>query len=214
MQHLSAEDLAATAQACHEVSQRGLPFFVIGAGLPNLPGVLADARSYTERLFAYVRIDRLNQADAALALVRPAADEGVAWTDEAVAAVVDASGGYPYFLQQFGQTTWNAAAASPIAIEDATDGIRAGRALLDDGFFRARWDRATPAERDYLRAMAADGDGPSSSGEVAQRLGRRLASLGPARANLIAKGLVYAPEHGQIAFTVPGMAEFIARLPA
>ena len=126
--------------------------------------------------------------------------------------MVDASGGYPYLLQQFGQTTWNAAAASPIGIADALDGIRLGRGLLDEGFFRARWDRATPAERDYLTAMAADGDGPSSSGEVARRLGRRIASLGPVRANLIAKGLA-SPEHGQIAFTVPGMADFIARLP-
>ena len=213
MQHLDGDELAATAQACHEVSQRGLPFFVIGAGLPNLPGVLADARSYTERLFAYLRIDRLSGDDAAIALVRPAAEEGVTWTDEAVTAVVDASGGYPYLLQQFGQTTWNAAAASPIGIADAFDGIRVGRGLLDEGFFRARWDRATPAERDYLTAMAPDGDGPSSSGEVARRLGRRIASLGPVRANLIAKGLVFAPEHGQIAFTVPGMAGFIARIP-
>ena len=186
---------------------------MIGAGLPNLPGVLAGARSYTERLFAYLRIDRLSRDDAAIALVRPAAEEGVTWTDEAVTAVVDASGGYPYLLQQFGQTTWNAAAASPIGIADAFDGIRVGRGLLDEGFFRARWDRATPAERDYLTAMAPDGDGPSSSGEVARRLGRRIASLGPVRANLIAKGLVFAPEHGQIAFTVPGMAGFIARIP-
>ena len=119
MQHLDGDELAATAQACHEVAQRGLPFFVIGAGLPNLPGVLADARSYTERLFVYLRIDRLSSDDAAIALVRPAAEEGVTWTDEAVTAVVDASGGYPYLLQQFGQTTWNAAAASPIGIADA-----------------------------------------------------------------------------------------------
>lgn len=213
MQHLHTDELAATAQACHEASQRGLPFFVIGAGLPSLPGVLAEARSYAERLFVYTRIDRLNRADAASALVLPSAEEGVAWTGEAVDAVLDASVGYPYFIQQFGQTTWNAAATSPISADDAVEGIRSGRALLDEGFFRARWDRATPAERDYLQAMAADGDGPSSSGEVAQRLGRKITSLGPARANLISKGLVHAPEHGHIAFTVPGMADFIARLP-
>lgn len=213
MQHLDADELAATAQACHEVSQRGLPFYVIGAGPPNLPGVLSEARSYAERLFTYLRIDRLSPHDAANALIRPAAEERVTWTEDAVTAVVEASAGYPYFLQQFGQTTWNAAAVSPIGIVDALDGIRAGRGLLDNGFFRARWDRATPAERGYLTAMAADGDGPSLSRAVAERLGRAITSLGPARANLIAKGLVYAPEHGQIAFTVPGMAEFIARFP-
>ena len=135
----------------------------------------------------------------------------MAWTDEAATKVLDAAGGYPYFIQQFGQTTWNAAGESPIAVLDATEGLRTGWDLLDQGFFRARWERATPAERDYLAAMAVDGEEPSSTGEVAARLGKKLTSLGPTRANLIAKGLVYAPEHGLIAFTVPGMAHFIAR---
>ena len=211
MQHLSLEELGALSQACHETSQRNLPFFVVGAGLPNLPGRLSEAKSYSERLFRYVRIDRLDPDDAAVALTRPAADEGVAWTDEAATKVLDAAGGYPYFIQQFGQTTWNAAGESPIAVLDATEGLRTGWDLLDQGFFRARWERATPAERDYLAAMAVDGEEPSSTGEVAARLGKKLTSLGPTRANLIAKGLVYAPEHGLIAFTVPGMAHFIAR---
>jgi hypothetical protein len=211
MQHLAVDELAATSQACHETTQRALPFFVFGAGLPNLPGALAEARSYAERQFSVVRIDRLERDAAVQALTRPAADEGVAWDDAAVDAVLDAADGYPYFLQQFGQTTWNAAVGSPISTIDAADGIREGWAQLDQGFFRARWDRATPAERDYLAAMAIDRDGPSLSGEVAQRLGKPITSLGPARANLIAKGLVYAPEHGRVAFTVPGMAAFVAR---
>jgi AAA ATPase domain len=211
MQHLPIDELAAICQACHETAQRGLPFLVVGAGLPNLPGLLSDAKSYSERLYNYTLIDRLGREDALVALVHPAEHEGVLWDPDAADIVISASGGYPYFLQQYGQATWNAAAESPINALDASDGIRTGRLRLDQGFFRARWERATRAERDYLAAMAADGDGPSSTGELAVRLGRKQASLGPVRANLIAKGLVYSPEHGRIAFTVPGMAEFIAR---
>lgn len=211
MQHLDLDELAAICQACHETVQRNLPFFVIGAGLPNLPGLLAEAKSYSERLFNYVRIDRLQRADAIVALTAPASEEQVEWEPAAIDVVVDAADGYPYFIQQFGQTSWNAAAESPINVSDATDGIRRGLEQLDHGFFRARWERATPGEREYLAAMAEDGAGPSSTGEVAQRLGRKPAALGPVRAKLISKGLVYAPEHGHIAFTVPGMAEFIAR---
>lgn len=211
MQHLSLDELAAVCQACHEAGQVNTPFFVVGAGLPNLPGVLAEARSYSERLFTFLRLDRLDASAARAALTAPSAVEGVAWHDAAADIVLSASGGYPYFIQQFGQTTWNAAIASPISGDDATEGVRAGRVLLDHGFFRARWERATRGEREYLAAMAADGDGPSSSGEVATRLDRKATALGPTRAKLIAKGLVYSPEHGLIAFTVPGMAAFIAR---
>jgi hypothetical protein len=211
MQHLNIDELAAICQACHETVQRNLPFFVIGAGLPNLPGVLAEAKSYSERLFNYVPIDRLQHDDAVLALTAPATEEHVDWEQAAVELVVEASGGYPYFIQQFGQTSWDAADDSPINSIDAAEGIRRGRELLDSGFFRARWERATPGEREYLAAMAEDGDGPSSSGEVAERLRRKQTSLGPVRAKLISKGLVYSPEHGQIAFTVPGMADFISR---
>ncbi len=211
MQHLDGEELAAVCQACHEAGQRGVPFFVVGAGLPNLPGLLALAKSYSERLFQYVRIDRLPEDAALSALVRPALAEGVEWDAEAARLALDASAGYPYFIQQFGQTAWDAAAEPPIRLDDAAEGVRIGRERLDNGFFRARWERATPAERDYLAAMAVDGDGPSSTGEVASRLEKKPTSLGPTRANLIAKGLVYAPEHGQITFTVPGMSEFIRR---
>jgi hypothetical protein len=144
-------------------------------------------------------------------LVLPAEREHVEWEPGAVTAVLGGSGGYPYFIQQFGQTSWNTATRSPISVADAEVGIALGREKLDNGFFRARWDRATPAERDYMAAMAADGDSPSESGAVAKRLNKNQNSLGPARANLIAKGLVWAPEHGQIAFSVPGMAAFIER---
>jgi hypothetical protein len=211
LQQLSLEELGALCQACHEAAQRRLPFFVVGAGLPNLPARLSEAKSYSERLFQYVRLDRLPDADARRALLLPAEEEGAAWTPEAADAVLDAAGGYPYFIQQFGQTTWNAAPGSPIEVADAREGLREGWIRLDHGFFRARWERATPAEREYLSAMAVDGDGPSSTGELADRLGRKPTSMGPTRANLIAKGLIYAPQHGAVAFTVPGMAAFIAR---
>jgi hypothetical protein len=147
------------------------------------------------------------------ALIEPAAIEGIGWDDDAVALVVQETSGYPYFLQQFGQDTWDEAPGPAITLADARVGAARGRASLDDGFFRARWDRATRAEQRYLRAMATDGDAGSSSGDVATRLGRSVNSFGPVRANLISKGLIFAPEHGIVAFTVPGMAEFIQRQP-
>jgi hypothetical protein len=211
MQHLEQTELAAICQACHAANQRNLPFVVVSAGLPNLPRALSDAVSYAERLFDYRSIGRLRSIDASEALVLPAKGEGVGWDSNAVEVVLAASNGYPYFIQQFGQTAWDLAAVSPISRADATVGVELGREKLDNGFFRARWDRATPAEREYMAAMAADGDGPSESGTVARRLGKGMSSLGPARANLIAKGLVWAPEHGRIAFSVPGMSEFIER---
>ena len=211
MQDLKADELAAICQACHEAGQQNKPFFVIGAGLPNLPGILAEARSYAERLFHYATLGPLPAAEAAVALTRPAQHERVKWTDEAVDIVVAAANGYPYFLQEYGSAAWDVATRSPIDHTDAVEGIRIGKARLDDGFFRSRWERATPGEREYLAAMAVDGDEPSQSGEVARRLGKVPTQLGPVRAKLISKGLVFAPAHGAIAFTVPGMAEFIAR---
>jgi hypothetical protein len=214
MQDLAAEELAAVCQACHEAGQREAQFYVVGAGLPSLPGALADARSYAERLFDYWPIGALAAADASDALTRPAAEAGVEWSEVAVGTVVERSAGYPYFLQEFGKATWDFAPGPAITAEDALAGIQAGTDSLDHGFFRSRWERATLVERDYMRAMALDGDGPSQSGEVAQRLGKKATAVGPTRAQLIYKGLVYAPEHGAIGFTVPGMADFINRQPA
>ena len=212
MQDLTTEELSAVCRACHETGQRSSPWFVIGCGLPNLPGALATAESYAERLFDYRIVGRLPHAAAHSALVGPATIENVEWEPAAAAHVVAQSAGYPYFIQQFGQSTWNDAAESPITRADAERGVKVGFQHLDRGFFRARWNRATPAEREYLSAMAVDGDGPTASGEVAKRIGKKPTSLGPARANLINKGIIYAPEHGQIAFTVPGMSKFIERL--
>jgi hypothetical protein len=212
-QDLTNDELTAVCATAHLASQEEWPFLLALAGLPSLPRMLAEAKSYAERLFSYDRIEHLDPARAREALEAPAHGEAVDWQDDAADLIVRETLGYPYFLQQYGQSTWNSAARSPITVEDARVGAAHGRAALDDGFFRARWDRATRAEQQYLRAVAVDGDAGSNSGEVARRLGRRQTSLGPARANLIAKGLLYAPEHGVVAFTVPGMADFIVRQP-
>jgi hypothetical protein len=212
-QDLSSEELTAVCATAHQASQNNWPCLFALAGLPSLPRVLAEAKSYAERLFTYHRIEQLTSALAREALIEPAAGEGAVWDDDAATLILAEAAGYPYFIQQFGQETWDEALTSPITVADARVGAIRGRAALDDGFFRARWDRATRAEQQYLRAVAVDGDNGASSSEVARRLGRRPTSLGPARASLIAKGLVYAPEHGIVAFTVPGMAHFIRRQP-
>jgi len=210
-QDLTTGELIAICSVAHTAAQQGWALLIALAGLPSLPRVLAEAKSYAERLFVYERIEHLPHDAAREAIRRPAIDEHVDWDDEAIDLVVSQAMGYPYFLQQFGQDTWNAAERSPISLTDARVGAERGRAALDNGFFRVRWDRATRGEQQYLRAMAKDGDNPSASGEVASRLNRRQTSLGPVRANLINKGLIYAPEHGMVQFTVPGMADFIKR---
>ena len=209
-QDLSEDELATMCTIAHAAAQDSWPVLFAFAGLPSLPRILAEARSYAER-FQYLRIQQLDAGVAAEALTIPAGQEDAAWDDDAVGVVVQASGRYPYFIQQFGQETWKAADGPRINGNDARLGVALGTNQLDNGFFRARWDRATRSEQAYLKSMAVDADDGSSSGEVAARLSRKPASLGPTRASLIAKGLVYAPEHGVIAFTVPGMAAFIER---
>ncbi|MEZ0382452.1 AAA family ATPase [Mycobacterium sp. pW045] len=210
-QDLTPDERAAVCSVAHIAGQRGWACTFALAGLPSLPRVLAEAKSYAERLFVFERIEQLDQNLARKALVEPAELERSRWDDDAVTLVVQETAGYPYFLQQFGQEAWNEATGPDITLSDARVGAARGRAALDNGFFRARWDRATRAEQRYLRAMAVDGDAGSTSGDVAARLGRSVNSFGPVRANLIAKGLIFAPEHGVVAFTVPGMADFIQR---
>lgn len=211
MQDLDEELLVALLAAQHMAGQNDLPFFVFGAGLPNLPSVLSDARSYAERLFDYRQIGALDRAAAAAALAEPARLMGATFSAEALERLVEAAGGYPYFLQEFGKAIWDVAPEHPFTLDDAQAAIVVGTTQLDQGFFPARWDRASRAERDYLRAMAADGDAGTRSATVAARLSRELSSLSPTRAELIRKGLIYAPEHGRVAYTVPGMADFIRR---
>jgi AAA ATPase domain len=209
-QDLSSEELATLCTIAHAAAQDNWRVLFAFAGLPSLPRILAEAKSYAER-FRYLKIQQLDADVVAEALTIPARIENAQWDDDAIDVVVDASGRYPYFLQQFGQETWNVATGPVIARHDAALGVAQGTNDLDNGFFRVRWDRATRAEQSYLRAMAIDRDEGSSSSEVAARLSRKPTSLGPTRAALIAKGLIYAPEHGVVAFTVPGMAAFIGR---
>lgn len=210
-QDLPDEELIALCSIVHAANQRQDRLVLALAGLPSLPRKLAEAKSYAERLFNYRTVDALADDDAAAALVTPAEAEGVGWEEAAMNHIVMAASGYPYFLQQFGQDTWNATELPPITLPDAKLGVAIGQLALDTGFFRIRWDRATSAEKEYLKAMAVDGDGGSSSGEVAARLRKKTTALGPVRANLINKGLIYSPDHGVVAYTVPAMAEFVRR---
>jgi len=213
-QDLASDELVAICGVAHRVSQQGWPVLVALAGLPSLPRVLSEAKSYAERLFTYTRIEQLHPGAAKAAIVTPAAAVGVDWESAAVHRVVRDTHGYPYFLQQYGQATWTVAESSPIRLHDVEVGSQLAVARLDAGFFRARWDRATNAEKRYLKAMAVDGDRGSGSGEVAERLGKpKVSLLGPTRARLISKRIIYVPDHGVIAFTVPNMADFINRQP-
>ncbi|WP_072713668.1 ATP-binding protein [Rhodococcus rhodnii] len=214
MQDLDGDLLAALLAVQHRASQREWPFFVIGAGLPNLPATLADCRSYAERQFLYSTIGPLGRDAAADALRQPVRKHGGDFTDDALTLLVTASGGYPYFLQEFGKAIWNLAPETPFQLEDAELAVEVGREHLDEGFFPSRWDRATDRERRYLTAIADTGEETPRSGKVAALMGVTVSGVSDVRDSAIRKGLVWAPEHGRIAFTVPGMADFIRRRPA
>jgi hypothetical protein len=212
LQDAPPQIMQALTHAVHQASQTARPFYVIGAGLPSVIRLLSEATSYAERLYDYRPTSQLSAGDSGEVLEAPARAENVTWDSDAITLLVNESSGYPYFLQEFGSAAWDLAAGPhTISRSDALAAVNTGRRALDDGFFRARWDRATKAERNYLIAMSNDGTGPSFTGEIATRLGKEPSQLGPARANLINKGLIYAPEHGQIAYTVPGMSDFIRR---
>ena len=211
MQDLGPQDVSALCAAVHEIGQMSLPLVVVGAGLPHLPAVLSASKSYSERLFRYHRIDRLSREAADQALVSPAAEEGVDWAPEALEAMYQVTGGYPYFVQAYGKVIWDEAPTSPITADDVRVGVPEAEAELAVGFFGSRYERATPAERDYLRAMAeADADESSvATAEVARILERTPQSVSPARDALLKKGLVYATERGRIAFTVPHFGRYL-----
>lgn len=214
MQDVPEPDVSALCAACHELSQQGLPLVVVGAGLPHLPAVLSASKSYSERLFRYLRIDRLDRSAADQALVAPAADEGVAFDRAALDALYAVTDGYPYFVQAYGKVTWDNAPSSPVTRGDVLVASPEAEAELAVGFFGSRYERATPAERDYLRAIAAlseAGDGAVPTADVANHLGRKPSSLSPARDSLIKKGLVYSAERGTIAFTVPHFGEYLRK---
>lgn len=219
MQDLAPADVSALCASLHEISQQGLPLIVVGAGLPHLPAVLSASKSYSERLFRYSRIDRLDREAADLALSVPADQEGAAFTPEGLAAMFEATGGYPYFIQAYGKVVWDLAPGSPITAEDVRVATPLAEAELAVGFFGSRFERATPAERDYLRAMADAGDDNPDAGQVAtsrvaQVLDRTPQSLSPARDSLMKKGLIYSGARGRVGFTVPHFGRYLRSQPS
>jgi hypothetical protein len=213
MQDVPAPDISALCAACHELSQNGGPLIVVGAGLPHLPSVLSASKSYSERLFRYVRIDRLERGAADLALLAPAEREEVTFEEGALDALYQAADGYPYFVQAYGKVTWDVATGSPVTAQDVSVAAPEAEGELAVGFFGSRYERATPAEREYMRAMATLGDDPVPTSAVAEELGRKPSSLSPARDGLIKKGLIYSSERGVIAFTVPHFGKFLRSQP-
>ncbi|WP_107766265.1 ATP-binding protein [Nocardioides terrigena] len=215
MQDLGPDDVSALCAACHEISQSGLPVIVVGAGLPHLPAVLSASKSYSERLFRYQRIDRLTREAADLALTVPAEDEDALYEAGALEAMYAATGGYPYFIQAYGKAVWDRAPRSPITAADVAVAAPEADAELAVGFFGSRYERATPGERDYLRAMAdvagTEQDAPDAvpTADVAAALGKKPQSLSPARDSLLKKGLIYSGERGRIAFTVPHFGRYL-----
>ena len=212
LQYVPEEQLAALISALHRASQKQLPVTMLGAGLPQLLGQMGRAKSYAERLFEFVAVGPL-EADAARAAIRlPVEREEEAIDVAALDAIAAETQGYPYFLQEWGKHSWDAADASPITAQDVAAATQSALAELDSSFFRVRFDRLTPAEKRYLRGMATLGPGPHRSGDVAEALGVKVSSVAPTRNSLIAKGMLYSPAHGDTAFTVPLFDAFMRRV--
>lgn len=212
LQYVEEAQLAALITALHRTSQRQLPVVLVGAGLPQLRGRMGNAKSYAERMFDFPEIGALPPDAARLAIVKPIEDEGAAIMPEAVQRILDVTQGYAYFLQTWGSHAWNAAAQSPITLADVERASLTARAELDESFFRVRFDRCTPKEKRYLRAMAELGAGPHRSGDIADTLGEKVTTLAPVRSSLIKKGMVWSPNHGDTAFTVPMFDQFMKRI--
>lgn len=211
LQYVEEPQMAALITAMHRTEQRQLPIVLVGAGLPQLRGRMGNAKSYAERLFDFPVIGPLPPDAARIAIEKPLADEGVAITSEALDQILQVTQGYAYYLQQWGNHTWRAAAVSPINTDAVTTASVTAVAALDESFFRVRFDRLTPKEKKYLRAMAELGAGPHRSGDIATCYGTSVSSLAPTRSSLIAKGMVWSPNHGDTAFTVPMFDEFMQR---
>ena len=211
IQFLSKTQLEALIEALHKMVQRKLPITMVGAGLPQIAELAGDAKSYAERLFKFPSIDNLPPNDAWAALSRPAQDEGVEFTAEALDEAVTITGGYPYFIQELGYAVWTVADGPVINLDDVQAAVPAYEAKLDTSFFRVRLDRATDPQRAYLRAMAQLGPTAQKASDVAEVMGRSSTNLGPTRAELINMGLLYTPEHGYASFTVPHFDRFMLR---
>jgi hypothetical protein len=212
VQYLSENDLGALIVSIHKIAQRDLPLIVFGAGLPQLAGLVGEAKSYAERLFDFPEVGPLSPAAAAQAIRQPIIDEGVDIAPAALARIVERTERYPYFLQEWGSHAWNAAAASPITLADADRATENALRALDAGFFRVRFDRLSPRERDYVRAMAELGPGSHRSAAIADLLGLPITAAAPIRGDLIQKGMIYSPARGDTAFTVPMFDDFMRRM--
>jgi hypothetical protein len=211
VQYLAPEELGALIVAIHRTNQKALPVLLFGAGLPAIAALSGDAKSYAERLFIFPKIDALPDVDAAAAIRQPIEEEGESIDEDLLSAIVKLTRGYPYFLQEWGYQVWNVSDRSPIAIDCIAAAEKEALRRLDEGFFKVRIDRLTPKEREYVIAMARLGAGPYRSSDVADALGEKLTTLGPRRAQIIAKGMIYSPAHGDIAFTVPMFDEYLKR---
>ena len=211
MQFLARDELEAVAAAMHRMSQTKLPVALAGAGLPQLPGLMVEAKSYAERLFAYPKLGPLNGDATRQALVAPAEARNVTFEDDALARIVGESGGYPAFIQAYGKEVWNQAPGSPIRRADVLAAEPLIHAELDEEFFHVRFEKATDREREYMAAMAAIGEGPYRTADVAERLDKRPSYTSAPRDALIKKGLIYSPDYGQVDFTVPHFSPFMRR---
>ena len=212
LQYVPRNQLASLIAALHNASQQQLPITMVAAGLPQLIGQTGEAKSYAERLFEFAPVDRLSDDDARDALIVPARREGVSFSPEAVAEVLHETSGYPYFLQEWGKHSWNTADHSLISLKDARRATNEALAELDTSFFRVRFDRLTPTQKRYLRAMAELGPGAHRSGEIAHILHRNVTTVAPVRNSLATKGIIYSPAHGDTAFTVPLFDGFMKRI--
>ncbi len=212
IQYVPTEQLGALVMGLHRCAQLSLPIALVGAGLPQLRGRLGNAKSYAERMFEFPRVGPLDRAGVERAIAVPIRSEGADIEPGAIEAIFERTQGYPYFVQEWGKHTWEEADASPVTRADVEGAAEVAVATLDESFFRVRFDRLTPKEKEYLRAMASLGPGPYRSGDVAGALGRNLQQVGQARSSLIEKGMIWSPEHGGTAFTVPLFDEFMRRI--
>lgn len=212
LQYLKEKEFATLIAALHRCAQSKLPVTVVGAGLPQLVGLAGKAKSYSERLFDYPVVGPLTKSDAEVAILKPAQAEEVDFERDAVEEILTATQGYPYFLQEWGKHAWDVAAKSPITLEDVKEASRDALVALDESFFRVRFDRLTPKEKRYLRGMAELGAGPHRSGDIAQVIGQQVEQVGPVRASLIRKGMIWSPSHGDTAFTVPLFEGYMRRI--
>lgn len=212
LQYVEEEQLASLISALHRISQLALPLTLVGAGLPQLPDRMGKAKSYAERLFDFPFIGPLDEIASREALSRPAESEDVAFDPTALSYIMGQTEGYPYFLQEWGKHAWDVADASPISLADAEEASLSATVALDASFFRVRFDRLTPLEKRYMRAMAELGPGPHRSGDIAEQMERVVQSLAPTRSALIGKGMIWSPSHGDTAFTVPLFDQFVKRI--